>query len=258
MVKISRKQLRNIILKEIQSMEEDAIVKRSLPGVLPRHDDPGRQIMYKSCSECGYKMSVYEGDEGVCEQCGSSSMMKEGKSGMCEQCGTSSMVYEGDEGVCEQCGYSTMEAETKKEYLNEGSCGGCPPSCEGCNPCEDDYESGDYEVLDYDMDDDFIPDHMHHDYDNDVLTPGEAFGVGISIGQHDKNDIKIGNHKHYKGSYMAKSHLYKVNKYAEKLYHMIPDGHNLEDWMRTKLAQIADDIGEVYHALDHHKFKGDV
>jgi hypothetical protein len=82
--------------------------------------------------------------------------------------------------------------------------------------------------------------------------------------EHDMNDdfaaddVKIGNHKHYKGSYMAKSHLYKVNKYAEKLYHMIPDGHNLEDWMRTKIAQIADDIGEVYHALDHDKFEGDI
>jgi len=71
-------------------------------------------------------------------------------------------------------------------------------------------------------------------------------------------DIKVGNHKNYKGSYMAKSHLYKVNKYAEKLYHMIPDGHNLEDWMRSKIAQIADDISEVYHALDHDRYEGDV
>lgn len=75
--------------------------------------------------------------------------------------------------------------------------------------------------------------------------------------KHD-DDVKIGNHKHYKGSYMAKSQMYKVAKYAEKLYHMIPDGHNLEDWMRTKLAQIADDIGEVYHALDHDIYEGDV
>ena len=95
------------------------------------------------------------------------------------------------------------------------------------------------------------------DFDDDVMEPGEAFGAGYNIGKHD-SDVKIGNHKAYKGSYMAKSHLYKVNKYAEKLYHMIPDGHNLEDWMRTKLAQIADDIGEVYHALDHDKFEGSV
>lgn len=209
MSKLSRKELRKIILREIKKMEEDAIVYQANPGMLSRHDDPGRQIMYKSCGECGSKM------------------------------------YEGDKGVCEQCGYSMAEEETRKEYgsLNEGDCGGCG----SCNPCSDKYEHGDYEVLDYDTDDDFIPDHMEN-LNNTNIMPDEAMSLGI----------KIGNHKTYKGSYMAKSHLYKVNKYSEKLYHMIPDGHNLEDWMRTKLAQIADDIGEVYHALDHDKFEGDV
>ena len=235
MAKISRIQLRNIILEEMKKMEEDAIVVRDNPGVLSRHDDPGRQIMYKSCSECGYKMSMYEGDKGVCEQCGSS-MMKEGKKGSCSECGTISMVYEGDKGVCEQCGYSTMESEMKKEYMHEGSCGS-------------------HMTIDHDSDDDFIPDHMtqqgSHDFDALQAAMFDRFPHMKSIDvefDHD-DDVKIGNHKHYKGSYMAKSHLYKVNKYAEKLYHMIPDGHNLE---------IADDIGEVYHALDHHKFKGDV
>ena len=65
-------------------------------------------------------------------------------------------------------------------------------------------------------------------------------------------------HPHSADSYMAKSHLYKVSKYSKKLYHMIPDGHNLEDWMRSKLAQIADDISEVYHAIDHDKYEGDI
>jgi hypothetical protein len=95
------------------------------------------------------------------------------------------------------------------------------------------------------------------DEDGDIMEPGEAFGAGYKIGMQD-NDVKIGNHKHYKGSYMAKNHMYKTAKYAEKLYHMIPDGHNLEDWMRSKLAQIADDISEVYHALDHDIFEGDI
>jgi hypothetical protein len=34
---------------------------------------------------------------------------------------------------------------------------------------------------------------------------------------------------------------------------MIPEGHDLEDWMRTKIAQMADDVGEVYHALKHRQ-----
>jgi hypothetical protein len=195
MGKLNRKQLRNLIIKEIKKMEEDAIVAKINPGVLSRHDDPGRQIMYKSCSECGSKM--YEGDK-----------------------------------VCEQCGYSLAEEETRKEYnsLNEGDCGGCG----SCGPCGGVDDAPDYSTDTMGM--------------VDVLTH-----AGYDVDAH-----KVGNHKTYKGSYMAKSHLYKVNKYAEKLYHMIPDGHNLEDWMRTKLAQIADDIGEVYHALDHDKFEGDV
>ena len=64
--------------------------------------------------------------------------------------------------------------------------------------------------------------------------------------------------QHYHGAYMSKSQLYKIAKYAEKLYNMIPKGYDLEDWMRSKLSSIADDISEVYHALDHDKFEGDL
>ena len=144
----------------------------------------------------------------------------------CHECG--SKVYEGNS-VCEQCG-SMYESE-----LNEGDCG----NCGSCSSCDD---GSDYSTDTMGMVGDAL----------DMLTNS---GYDVDATHHDH---KVGNHKTYKGSYMAKSHLYKVNKYAEKLYHMIPDGHNLEDWMRTKLAQIADDIGEVYHALDHDKFEGDV
>lgn len=144
MTKLNRKNLKKLIIKEIQKiMDEEALMRKNDYigyGMLSKHDDPGRQMVYTSCSE--------------------------------------------------------DDDSSSDEELKEGSCS--------------------------------------------------------------DEDVKIGNHKHYKGSYMAKSHLYKVNKYAEKLYHMIPDGHNLEDWMRTKIAQIADDIGEVYHALDHDKFEGDI
>ena len=155
MSKLNRKNLKKLIIKEMQKlMDEEALMKKNDYigyGMLNKHDDPGRQMMYTACSECGTKMNE---DEAVCEQCGA--------------------MYENE--------------------LTEGHC----------------------------------------------------------------DDPKIGNHKTYSGSYMAKSQLYKINKYAEKLYHMIPEGHNLEDWMRTKISQIADDIGEVYHALDHDKFEGDI
>ena len=52
-------------------------------------------------------------------------------------------------------------------------------------------------------------------------------------------------------AYMAKSQLHKLAKYAQKLQHMIPDDHDLDDWMRSHISQAADDIGEVYHKLDY-------
>ena len=88
---------------------------------------------------------------------------------------------------------------------------------------------------------------MDHDNMSDFATPGEAVGIGYHIGKHHKS-----------GAYMAKKQLYKVAKYAARLYELIPDGHNLEDWMRTKLSQISDDISEVYHALDHDHFEGEI
>ena len=218
-MRLNREKLRKMIIKELsKSIEEEALMSKdgyAGYGMLSRHDDPGRQMMYKSCSECGSKM--YEGDSS-----------------------------------CSECGYSAMEEKTRKEYksLNEGDCG-----CHGKSKSS---------VLDHDMDDDFIPDHMTsqggHDFEEMQSAMFDRFPhmKRIDVEFDYDNDTKIGNHKHYKGSYMAKSHMYKVAKYAQKLYYMIPDGHNLEDWMRTKLAQIADDIGEVYHALDHDIFEGDV
>ena len=62
----------------------------------------------------------------------------------------------------------------------------------------------------------------------------------------------------HRGAYMSKSQLHKIEKYSQKLYHLIPKGFDLEDWMRTKIAQISDDISEVYHALDHDDFEDDI
>jgi hypothetical protein len=53
------------------------------------------------------------------------------------------------------------------------------------------------------------------------------------------------------GAYMAKAQLHKIKEYVEKMQHMIPDGHDLDDWMRSHISQAADDISEVYHKLDY-------
>ena len=162
-----------------------------------------------------------------CSECGAK--MYEGDEGVCEQCGSMNEKHHHDHdehvhvfenGACSECGIMEEDAA-----LNEGSCGGCG-SRGGCSSMTEDTDFQD--LLD------------------------------LIISQEEDENAKIGNHKIYKGSYMARSHLYKVAKYAEKLYNMIPEGHNLADWMRSKIAQIADDVGEVYHAIDHVIFDGDV
>tara|TARA_R110002074_G_scaffold309494_7_gene480255 strand:- start:1112 stop:1672 length:561 start_codon:yes stop_codon:yes gene_type:complete len=141
----------------------------------------------------------------------------------CSECG--SAMYE-NESVCEQCG-NMYEENTS---LNEGDCG-----CGGNTKSPTVFPISDFSNLD----------------DINILTPGEASGVGYEASNFDHSDRHDNN-------YMAKPSLYKVAKYATKLLEMIPDGHELDDWQRTKIAQISDDISEVYHSLDYDKFEGDL
>ena len=121
------------------------------------------------------------------------------------------MAYEGD---CMECGYSGGK------MLQEGDCG-----CSG--------ESKD----------------DGSDYSTDTMGMiGNTLGVLTHAG-YDVDATK-GDHRSH-NNYMAKPSLYKVAKYAQKLLHMIPDGYELDDWQRTKIAQLADDISEVYHSLDY-------
>ena len=70
--------------------------------------------------------------------------------------------------------------------------------------------------------------------------------IGHSSHQHSK--------KHHKSaSYMAKPQLEKIAKYATKLHDMICHGEQLDDWMESHIAQMADDVSEVYHALSYSK-----
>ena len=108
------------------------------------------------------------------------------------------------------------------EMLEEGGC--------GCGPSHDDT---DYSTDTMGMISDALGVLTHSGYDVDASK------------DHHKHD------KHHHNNYMAKPALYKVAKYAQKLLQMIPDGYELDDWQRTKIAQISDDISEVYHSLDY-------
>ena len=151
----------------------------------------------------------------------------------------------------ELCNCGFMEQDECNEcgtMIYESSCG-CEPSSDYPVPMRKDIDA-EVEGIDFK---DLLKSIIGIDavgpanLDSSIPSPGEAVGIGYNIGK-----------QHHSGAYMAKSQMYKVSKYADKLYHMIPDGHNLEDWMRTKLAQISDDISEVYHALEHDIYEGDL
>ena len=137
----------------------------------------------------------------------------------------------GEEGTCEQCGGMTYE-----DQCMEAGCGGMSKRSKMLQ--EGDCGCGSSDGSDYSID--------------TMGMIGDALGTLTHAGYH--VDATKGHHendKHHHNNYMAKPDLYKVAKYAKKLLHMIPDGYELDDWQRHKIAQISDDISEVYHSLDY-------
>jgi hypothetical protein len=55
-------------------------------------------------------------------------------------------------------------------------------------------------------------------------------------------DIKENDHD---GSYMAKQQLFTIATLAYKMWEMMEDGEELEDWMETKVAQSEQSITAV-------------
>lgn len=50
------------------------------------------------------------------------------------------------------------------------------------------------------------------------------------------------------GSYMAKQQLFTIAKVAQKMWEMMEDGEQLEDWMESKIAQTEQSIVSVVKA----------
>jgi hypothetical protein len=68
------------------------------------------------------------------------------------------------------------------------------------------------------------------------------------------------HHDHKASSYMARPQLAKIAKYASSLLELVDEGDELEDWQESKIAQMAQMMGDVYHSLeydseydDHHE-----
>jgi len=47
----------------------------------------------------------------------------------------------------------------------------------------------------------------------------------------------------------AQKQLLKINEYSNMLTDLVADKRDLPEWVQSKLAVLADDIGEVYHYM---------
>jgi len=112
----------------------------------------------------------------------------------------------------------------------------------------------------------------HHNYDCecDVCSMQkigifEGCGCGGSVNPYEeerKEDYHMGAHlmgidnehhdeDHGHSSYMARPQLRKIAKYASKLLDMVGENEELEDWQESKIAQMAQMIGDVYHSIEY-------
>jgi hypothetical protein len=57
--------------------------------------------------------------------------------------------------------------------------------------------------------------------------------------------VKILKEEHEEGSYMAKQQLFTIATVAYKMWEMMEEGDQLEDWMETKIAQSEQSIISV-------------
>ena len=57
--------------------------------------------------------------------------------------------------------------------------------------------------------------------------------------------VKLLKEDHEEGSYMAKQQLFTIATLAYKMWEMMEEGEQLEDWMETKIAQSEQSITSV-------------
>ena len=78
--------------------------------------------------------------------------------------------------------------------------------------------------------------------DKTNISPDEAFSAGHSV-----SEIK------HKSSYMAKQQLAEIHELSSKLYFLIEDGEQIDDWQESYIAEIASKLDDVYKKMKYHK-----
>jgi hypothetical protein len=70
--------------------------------------------------------------------------------------------------------------------------------------------------------------------------------------------VKILKEEHEEGSYMAKQQLYTIATLAYKMWEMMEEGEQLEDWMETKIAQSEQSIIAVVKSFMYDEVEGNI
>ena len=80
---------------------------------------------------------------------------------------------------------------------------------------------------------------------------------GIDVKLTDMNEENNINNENmdYEGR-MAKSQIYKMHKYIDKLNVMLDDGAQLPAWVQSKLTKASDYMSAVFHYLDYESMRG--
>lgn len=76
----------------------------------------------------------------------------------------------------------------------------------------------------------------------------------LTESQYDKLVKNLKEDKH-EGSYMAKQQLFTIATLAYKMWEMMEDGEELEDWMETKLAQSEMAVTSVVKAYMYDEYE---
>lgn len=154
----------------------------------------------------------------------------------CPECGEDPCVCDDYNEACPACGMNPCRCivgnKMKSHSLTCPTCGGVTVMSEGCGCGGTGVSMPDSQVVYAD-----ILNHLNREFDGH---------------HHEEEEVEV----HHGGAYMAKSQLHKIEEYARKLQEMIPDGYDLDDWMRSHISQAADDIGEVYHKLEYDYHSG--
>ena len=74
------------------------------------------------------------------------------------------------------------------------------------------------------------------------ISSDEAFSAGVSVSKLNQ-----------KSSYMSKQQLAEIHELSSKLYFLIEDNEQIDDWKESYIAEIASKLDDVYKKMKYHK-----